>query len=730
MKKLFLLFISLTVFFRFSVASTVPDEGMWLPMFIDRLNYIDMQKMGLKLTAKEIYDINNSSLKDAIVIFGGGCTGEMVSAEGLLLTNHHCGYGSIQAHSTVTNDYLKDGYWAKTREMELPNPGLSVRFLVRMEDVTAKINSFLNDNMPEKERFAKIKMLSDSLIKDATMGTSNIAVVRSFFDGNEFYMFVYQVYKDVRFVGAPPSAIGKFGADTDNWMWPRHTGDFSMFRVYMTADGKPAEYNKDNVPYKPKKFLNVSVKGVKEGDYAMIMGYPGSTQRYMTSYGVKMALDISDPATVKIRTIKLQIMKEDMDKSDAVRIQYASKYAGTANYWKFFQGEIKGLKRLDVVAQKKQLEDQFVKWYLADNTRMAKYGNVISDISDAYSYISKYQIESTYINESIFRGSDILGYAMKYMVLHTKLMLKDKNMPEPGKTTYDPKKLEEEVKNQKEAVDLYFKDYNLPTDKKLFAALLKMYYDNVPQDQQPPYLQTIYEKNKGDFAKFTDAVFAKSMFASKEKIEAFLLAPKLKTLDKDPIYQLMTALYDNHIKIVQILTPFNDKLTRANRLFVAGIREMQPDKKFYPNANSTMRLTYGVVKDYFPSDAVHFSYFTTLDGVMEKEDPTSDEFNVPAKLKELYKAKEYGRYGENGVMKTCFITNNDITGGNSGSPVLDGNGNLIGLAFDGNWEAMSGNIAFEPALQRTINVDIRYVLFIIDKYAGASNLISEMNLVE
>ena len=319
---------------------------------------------------------------------------------------------------------------------------------------------------------------------------------------------------------------------------------------------------------------------------------------------------------------------------------------------------------------------------------------------------------------------------MKYMVLHTQLMLKDKNMPEPGKTTYDPKKLEEEVKNQKAAIDLYFKDYNLPTDKKLFAALLKMYYDNVPQDQQPPYLQTIFEKNKGDFTKFTEAVYAKSMFASKEKIEAFLLAPKLKTLDKDPIYQLMTALYDNHIKIVQILTPFNDKLTRANRLFVAGIREMQPDKKFYPNANSTMRLTYGVVKDYFPSDAVHFSYFTTLDGVMEKEDPTSDEFNVPAKLKELYKAKDYGRYGENGVMKTCFITNNDITGGNSGSPVLDGNGNLIGLAFDGNWEAMSGNIAFEPALQRTINVDIRYVLFIIEKYAGATNLISEMNLVE
>ena len=722
MKKFFLLIISLIAISRVSFASNVPDEGMWLPMFIDRLNYIDMQKMGLKLTAKEIYDVNNSSLKDAIVIFGGGCTGEMVSNEGLLLTNHHCGYSSIQSHSTVNNDYLKDGYWAKTRDMELPNPGLTVRFLVKMEDVTSTVNSFLNDKMPEKDRTTKIKSVTDSLQKEATKGTSNVAIVRSFFDGNEFYMFVYEVYKDVRFVGAPPSAIGKFGADTDNWMWPRHTGDFSVFRVYMSPDGKPAEYNKDNVPYKPKKFLTVSIKGVKEGDYAMILGYPGSTQRYMTSYGVKLAMEITDPAVVKIRTVKLQIMKEDMDKSDAVRIQYASKYAGTSNYWKFFQGEIRGLKRLDVIKQKKQLEDKFIEWYSAENSRMAKYGNALNDISDAYTNISKYQTETTYLNEAVFRGPEIIGYAARYMVLYTQLVGKDK--------ITDKAKFDDAVKTLKESIDPYFKDYNQATDKKLFASLLKMFNDDVPKDQQPAFLQTINEKYKGDFGKYAEMVFAKSIFTSKDKLNAFLIAPKIKVLDKDPAYQLMKALMDNHMKISEILASFYEKLSHGNRLFVAGIREMQPDKKFYPNANSTMRLTYGIVKDYFPADAVHYDFYTTLDGVMEKEDPTSDEFMVPAKLKELYKAKDYGRYGENGVMKTCFITNNDITGGNSGSPVLDGNGYLIGLAFDGNWEAMSGNIAFEPELQRTISVDIRYVLFIIDKYAGATNLINEMTLVQ
>jgi hypothetical protein len=720
MKKFYLFIISLMVFTSLTVASNLPDEGMWLPMFVDRLNYTDMQKLGLKLTAKEIYDINNSSLKDAIVIFGGGCTGEMISAEGLLLTNHHCGYGQIQAHSSVNNDYLKNGYWATNRDMELPNPGLSVRFLVKMEDVTSQVKSYLNDNMPEKDRNAKIKTVTDSLSKEATKGTTNVALIRSFFDGNEFYMFVYEVYKDVRFVGAPPSAIGKFGADTDNWMWPRHTGDFSMFRVYMSPDGKPAEYNKDNVPYKPKRFLSISVKGVKEGDYAMIMGYPGSTQRYMTSYGVKMALDISDPSTVKIRTTKLQIMKEDMDKSDAVRIQYASKYAGTANYWKFFQGEIKGLKRLDVVDKKKELENQFVKWYSADNTLKEKYGNALTDISDAYANLSKYNTAVTYTNEALFRGPEIVAFTFKFEVLYN--LLKE---PKP-----DQAKIDDAVKTLKAAIDPFFKDYNMPTDKKLFAALLKMYFEDVPKDQQPAYLQVIFDKNKGDFGKYAELVFSKSIFTTKEKIMAFLDAPKLKALDKDPAYQFTKAVIENHRRIMEILAPYNEKLSRGNRLFVAGIREMQPDKKFYPNANSTMRLTYGIVKDYFPADAVHYNFYTTLDGVMEKEDPSSYEFSVPAKLKELYKAKDYGRYGENGVMKTCFITNNDITGGNSGSPVLDGNGNLIGLAFDGNWEAMSGNIAFEPELQRTINVDIRYVLFIIDKYAGATNLISEMKFVE
>ncbi|OQX75833.1 MAG: serine protease [Bacteroidetes bacterium 4484_249] len=717
MKKLiFALVVFLMGFQPYSQA----DEGMWLPIFIDRLNYVDMQKMGLELTPEEIYSVNNSSLKDAIAIFGRGCTSEVISDQGLLLTNHHCGFGSIQAHSSLEHDYLTDGFWAQSFEEELPNPGLTAKFLIRIEDVTERVLANVTEEMTEEERYDKIYEIAEEIEKEATEDTDYDASVRSFFEGNEFYLFVYETYKDVRLVGAPPTSIGKFGADTDNWMWPRHTGDFSIFRVYTDKDGKPAEYSEDNIPLRPKHHLPISTAGVEKGDFAMILGYPGSTERYLTSYGVKMAIDISNQTVVDIRDKKLKIMMADMQANDEVRIKYASKYARTANYWKYFIGQTKGLKRLKVYDKKVELEEEFTKWVNADNSRIEKYGEALEDIASAYKTIDKYELVRIYEREAIERGSEILSYSGDFSNLKKELMQKDVNQ----------EKVDKIIASLREGIEQHFKDYNASTDEKLLAAMLEMFYKNVPANQQPEYLKTIAAKYKGDFSKYAKKVFETSYFASPEKVEELLNKPSVKKIDKDLAYETAKAFINFYYSKIQPQTKdAYDLLDRGNRLFVAGLREMQPNKKFYPDANFTMRLTYGQVLDYYPEDAVHFNYYTTLKGVMEKEDPDNWEFVVPEKLKELYENKDYGRYGEGDIMKVCFLTNHDITGGNSGSPVINGNGELIGLAFDGNWEAMSGDIAFEPELQRTINVDIRYVLFIIDKFAGATRLIDEMTLV-
>ncbi|MBW6459150.1 MAG: S46 family peptidase [Bacteroidales bacterium] len=716
MKKLCLLPI-LALLLAFNTAVKA-DEGMWIPMLVERLNYEDMQKLGLKLTAEEIYSINNSSLKDAIVQFGRGCTGEIISGQGLLLTNHHCGYGRIQAHSSVEHDYLKDGFWAMSPEEELSNPGLTVRFLVSMEDVTDRVTSQLTADMTESERNAKITEISNALSKQASEGTHYECAVRSFFGGSEFYLFVFEIFKDVRLVGAPPSSIGNFGDDTDNWMWPRHTGDFSLFRVYSGPDGKPADYSKDNIPLKPKHYLPVSVAGYEEGDFSMILGYSGSTDRYRTSYGVEQGLNTTNMSIVKIRQEKLDIIRAETSKSDAVRIQYASKDAGISNYWKYFIGQTKGLKRLKVYEQKVAIEDDFRKWVESSPEIREKYGRALLLIEDAYKVISQYALANVYYREAALRGPEIISFAAGFKALEDEL----------GKSKPDREKRDQIISGLKARIEAHFKDYYLPLDRNMFASMMRLFHEDVPIGQQPGFLAATLGKFKGDYDRWAADVFARSVLTTPEKVNAFLDKPRLKTLQKDPAYQAYKAFSEKAEEIRKATSDASVQLARGNRMFIAGLREMHPDRTFYPDANSTMRLTYGTVRGYHPADAVYYHYYTTLEGVMEKEDPTNYEFVVPEKLKELYQAKDYGRYGDNGVMKVCFLTDHDITGGNSGSPVINAKGELIGLAFDGNWEAMSGDIAYEPLLQRTINVDIRYVLFIIDKFAGARHLVEEMTI--
>jgi hypothetical protein len=697
------------------------DEGMWIPMFIDRLNYEDMQKMGLQLTAEEIYSVNQGSLKDAVVIFGRGCTGEVISDQGLLLTNHHCGYGSIQSVSTVENDYLSNGFWARSMEEEIPIPGLTVQFLIRMDDVTSRMLEGITADMTEKERSKKLNENRRAIVEEATKDTHYNAVVKDYFEGNEFYLLTYETFKDIRLVGTPPEAIGKFGADTDNWMWPRHTGDFSIFRVYAGTDNKPAEYSADNTPFKPRHFLPVSIAGIEKGDFSMILGNPGSTDRYLTSWGVDLAVKESNPTIVKIREEKLRIMREGMDASEKTRLQYASKYAGTANYWKYFIGQTKGLKRLKVADKKRRIEADFHQW-LSNNPAMNnKYGEALPLIENAYQTISEYNLARWYMMESVLRGPEILGFANRFNRLAELLAEKDT----------DETAIKQQTERLKSTVEEHFKNYNTGIDQNMLASMMRMYYNNVPANQQPEALKEIANKYKGNFESYAADIFKKSAFVSESSVNALLNSPKAKTILKDPAFDLVRAFIESYNQMMEKIADAYDDLDKGNRLFMAGLREMQPDKKFYPNANFSLRLTYGTVQDYYPADAVHYDYITTTKGILEKEDPTTWEFVVPDRLKEIIETKDYGPYAnKDGSMTVNMLTTHDITGGNSGSPVIDAKGRLIGLAFDGNWEAMSGDIAFEPELQRTISVDIRYVLLIIDKFAGAQNLIDEMVIVK
>lgn len=728
---LFLLALSLSL-------PALANEGMWLPLLLGR-NYEDMKAHGLQLTPEQIYDINNGSLKDAIVSFSGFCTGEIISDQGLILTNHHCGYGAIQTHSTTENDYLSDGFWAYSLDQEIPNEDLFVRFLVRMEDVTNAVLEVLNEEMTEEERSQAIQAKGRELAAAAKEGTHYEANVRSFFHGNEFYLFVYERFNDVRLVGAPPSSIGKFGGDTDNWMWPRHTGDFSLFRVYSGPDGMPADYSEDNIPLKPKHHLPVSLDGVKDGDFTMVMGYPGSTDRYLSSHGVKEAIEINGPAVVRVRELKLAVMKKYMDADPATRIKYASKYARVANYWKYFIGQTEQLQSNGVYESKQALEKRFQDWMAQEPARKAQYGKVIPMLEEVYLARAKTAEAGIYAREAGISGVEIALQALRVnrtlqAYFETTEAFEKASGEAEGEEAlvavreqYNPR-LEALMESLKSSAKEFFKDYNADLDREMAAAVLDLYYRDIPAEQQPEILQEIGTKYKGNFEKYADKLFKKSFLVNEEAFMDFLSKPSLKKLEKDMAVALGEGMYAAY-------SAGNDadieaKKEKAYRLFTAGLRQMDQQRNFYPDANSTMRLTYGTVGSYQARDAVHYEYYTTAEGILQKMDNSDPEFEVPAALETLIRKGDFGAYANaDGELPICFIHNTDITGGNSGSPVINGKGELIGCAFDGNWEAMSGDISFEPEIQRTISVDARYILFVIDKYAGAQNLINEMTLV-
>ncbi|HET6556130.1 MAG TPA: S46 family peptidase [Prolixibacteraceae bacterium] len=716
--KRILIFVAILSFLL--PGSLKADEGMWLPALVEKLNINQMKQLGLSISAEDIYSINNSSLKDAVVALDrGSCTAELVSAEGLLLTNHHCGFDEIQAHSTVDHDYLRDGFWAKTKEDELPNAGKTASFLIRFEDVTSKILPSLTDDMSDEDRKAKVREISSRLEKEAEGDTHYEARVQSLYNDNKYYLFVYEVFKDIRLVGAPPQSMGKFGGDTDNWMWPRHTADFSMFRIYCGKDGKPAAYSKENVPYKPKHHLPISLKGYEEKDFAMVMGYPGTTNRYKTSYGIEYTMNVTNPVRIKVREEKLRIMKDFMMTSQKARIMYSSKYARSSNYYKYSIGQNTGLDNLNVIEKKKQLESEFEQWVNANAERKAKYSQALPLIAGAYKNLTD-ETAMEYMMESMVRGPEIFYFAYRMRPLYD-VLTSDKSSDHLALAT----------ERVKDGLDQFFKDYDAATDQKIAASLFGIYRDNVAPQYHPPFFKEVKAKYDNDFGKYTERLYAKSIFGTKERLLAFFEKPSAKVLEKDPIFQTALDMFRMMDVITEETKTTTADLAKGNRLFVGGLMEMKTDKTFYPDANSSMRLTYGTVGGYIPRDGVIYNYFTTLEGYIEKEIPGDDEFDVPAKLKELYKAGDFGPYADkDGTLHTCFTTNNDITGGNSGSPVINARGELIGVAFDGNWEAMSGDLAFENELQKCINVDIRFVLWTIDKMAGAQNLIDEMTIIK
>ena len=695
MKKFFLLLAAACV-----TLSAAADEGMWMLPYLQKMNARDMKARGCKLSAEEIYSMNNSSLKDAIVVFGGGCTGEIVSPEGLLFTNHHCGYGSIQALSSVEHDYLKNGFWAMSRAEEIPAPGLKVRFIRKILDVTSDVLGAVPDIAGGEERAGIVAEHARGVKKHLAGEYPGMEIeVKPFFGGNQYFAFVMEVFSDVRLVGAPPTSIGKFGGDTDNWMWPRHTGDFSVFRVYAGPDNKPAEYAPENRPYKAEKFLKVSLNGYDEGDFAMIMGFPGSTQRYMTSYEIDRMLEVENPQRIFIRGERQAILKEDMAASDKVRIQYASKYAQSSNYWKNSIGMSRGIERLNVKGRKQEQEEAFRTWAAKNTLPTEGYVDALDKIRESVERNLPYFASQQYLQEAFVRAVEILA-----PVRYTDLR--------------EGEALEKTLKG-------FYKDYNMPTDRRVAKHMFRIVKENC-RELPSVFSEVIDTQFGGDTDAYVDYLYDNSVFADERQALAAVAAGK--ELSEDPAVQLNRSVSAKLRELADAQKAGRQQFADGHRLYIAGLMRMQPKKAWAPDANFTIRLTYGRVLPYDPADGILYNYYTTLKGVMEKENPANPtEFTVPARLKELYAAKDFGRYANGkGDLPVAFLADCDITGGNSGSPVLNAKGSLIGLAFDGNWEAMSGDVAFEPELQRTIAVDVRYVLFVIDKFAGAGWLLDEL----
>lgn len=706
----------------FSLSASA-DEGMWVLPLLQQQNLPEMRALGLKLQDYEIYSPENASLKDAVVIFGGGCTGEVVSPDGLVLTNHHCGYGAIQSHSTLEHDYLTEGFWATSRSEELPNPGLSVTFIDRIEDVTDYVKEALKkDNDPEGMNYLSPKYLNG--LAKARVGEKFLAdnpgtevEIKPFYGGNQYYMFTKKIYRDVRLVGAPPSSIGKFGSDTDNWMWPRHTGDFSVFRVYADANGNPAEYSERNVPLRPKRWFKISVRGVNEGDYAMMMGFPGRTNHYYTSWEVAERRDIDNTVRINIRELRQKVMLEEMLKDPQVRIQYASKYAGSENAYKNAIGSNWAINKRDFEQVKRAEQEALLAW--ADEQGKSEYREALNQIRDIVADRHDLRFRQWMLNEALRIGIEFVSVPTEINPLVEALK---------GKTADRQKELDQMTAAFRRFFD---KDYVPEVDKKIAKVMLTEYRRLIPHTSQPAYFAIIDKKYKGDIERFLDDIFAKSIFASRENYNKFLKRPTAKALLNDPMILFAQSVENERENLSNSLKSYDAAYNRAHRTYVKGLLEMEKDKKHWPDANFTLRLTYGQVKGYHPRDCVYYTHQTTLDGVMEKEDSTNWEFVVPQKLKDLYRAKDFGRYAtKDGRMPVAFCATTHTTGGNSGSPVMNANGELIGINFDRNWEGVGGDIEYLPDYQRSIIVDIRYVLFLIEKYGGAEGLLQEMEIIE
>jgi hypothetical protein len=719
MKRLLILFL-----LQYSIFSTYADEGMWIPLML-KMKEAALKAEGLKISADEIYSNDNPSLKDAVVQFGGGCTGEVISNQGLILTNHHCGRSMIQSLSTLEKNYFENGFWAYKKSEELPCPGLYVTFVVRIENVTDSIIPFLTANLSEEQRIAKAKEIGSRLERNAVQGTHYKASVKPFYNGNEYYLFVTEVFNDIRLVGAPPAAIGKFGGDTDNWMWPRHTGDFSLFRIYADpANNKPAAYSPNNVPFKPRKSFPISMKGINEDDFTMVYGFPGSTKEYIPSQAVELVQEVSDPSKVKIRDAKLDIWRKKIAENDTIRLKYISKYYTISNYWKKWDGEMQGLRKSNAVQMKRDEEKKFVEWVNVDASRRKQYGYLLHSFDSLYKLLTPLSKLNDY-NAEALNGIELISFINTNIQPLAELAKDDKISNDSLKSA---------ASKVYKSVLGFYKNYSANVDKEVMASLLKLFHNDIPAEYSPSAYEEIKSKYKEDYVKYADRIYSKTVFADSVKLKSFLdnfNHKSLRSLQKDLAYILARNIADNYThKAADQYARLNSEINLLQRSYMKAQMEMSGDVKLYPDANLTLRVATGKIKGYHPRDGVNYSYYSTLDGIMEKHNPNSDEFNVPPKLRELYAKKDFGRYAVNGTVPVAFIADCHTTGGNSGSPAINAKGELIGANFDTVWEGTLSDIHYNPDRSRNISVDIRFILFIVDKYGGAKNIIDELNLVE